>query len=381
MTKYDDVISLAKEIQKKYSLCDQCLGRLFVKRLYLKSHHLLGQKLHMRNGRCYICRDLFDNLSFYLEMITQSCMQVSFSTFTIGIIIKPSFVDRDDQIRSKYNLQGADSIKTDISTTIAKLFARQTKKRIELLDPDITITIDLKTSSCHVRSKYISLAGEYTKTERSIPQHQSPCSNCSRKGCRICNYHGIDEFNSIEGFVSKLVFERLGGTIAKFTWIGGEDKTSLVLARRPFYIKLYNPLKRNLESTDIISDSICVYNLHTIQNIPKQPIKFRSTCTILVHTDKLIDSTILQRLHILKRQQIIVYSGSGKRSTKTIYSIHYKRRAEQKILIALDADGGLPIKRFVTGDDVSPSISSVLGISCDVIHFDIDDIKIINEKS
>ena len=55
-------------------------------------------------------------------------------------------------------------------------------------------------------------------------------NNCSGKGCRICNFHGISEFDSVEGLYSpQFLFEKFGGSTAKFTWIGGEDKSSLVL--------------------------------------------------------------------------------------------------------------------------------------------------------
>ena len=36
--------------------------------------------------------------------------------------------------------------------------------------------------------------------------------NCSGKGCRICNFHGISEFDSVEGIISKLFFKKFGGT-------------------------------------------------------------------------------------------------------------------------------------------------------------------------
>ena len=39
----------------------------------------------------------------------------SFSSFSVGAMIKPSIIDRDDYIRSKYKLKGIDSVKTDIS--------------------------------------------------------------------------------------------------------------------------------------------------------------------------------------------------------------------------------------------------------------------------
>ncbi len=381
MTIPNDIVSLAKDIQDRYPLCDQCLGRLFAKKLHRKSNRLLGQRLRTRHERCYICRDTFDNLNYYLDMMIRSLQSISFSTFSIGTIIKPSFADRDDQVRSKYHLQGIDSLKSDITATLAKFFARRTRKCLDLLDPDITITINLKTTSCDVRSKYVVLGGEYLKLERNIPQRQSPCPNCSRKGCRTCNNHGINKFDSVEGFISRLVFERLGGTVAKFIWVGGEDRTSLVLARRPFYIKLCNPQRRTLESIDMITDSIHVYNLRTIPSLPKQPIQFRSTCRALVCTNDIIDSTVLQRLTTLTKQQIIVYSRSGKRKTKTIHSLRYRRRSDREFLLTIDIDGGLSIKRLITGDDVSPSVSSILGMSCHVKHIDIIGTNIIDNNN
>jgi tRNA pseudouridine synthase 10 len=42
----------------------------------------------------------------------------------------------------------------------------------------------------------------------------------------------------------------------------------------------------------------------------------------------------------------------------------------------IQADGGLPIKRFVNGDNVSPSISQIIGISCKSQEFDFLDILI-----
>ena len=66
------------------------------------------------------------------------------------------------------------------------------------------------------------------------------------KDADICNFHGIYEFNSVEGMISQYIFEKMGGTVAKFTWIGGEDKSSLVLGNgRPFFVKLQNPHKEN----------------------------------------------------------------------------------------------------------------------------------------
>ena len=55
-----------------------------------------------------------------------------FKTYGIGVMIKPSIVDRDDFLRSKYKLKGIDSVKADIIKELIKLFSKKTNKIIDL---------------------------------------------------------------------------------------------------------------------------------------------------------------------------------------------------------------------------------------------------------
>ena len=131
MSNYQKISPIANQILKKHDLCDNCLGRLFSKKLHLSSNKLLGKKLKNSKSsqKCYICKNLFDNLEHFLKLMLDESKNYSFSSFSIGAIIKPSIVDRDDQIRSKYKLRGIDSIKTDITKELSKLFSRKTKKK------------------------------------------------------------------------------------------------------------------------------------------------------------------------------------------------------------------------------------------------------------
>ena len=74
MSNYSQIIPIANKIVKKYDLCDQCLGRLFSKKLHLSSNKLLGKKL--KNGcdsknKCYICKNLFCTLDHFLKFDLQ----------------------------------------------------------------------------------------------------------------------------------------------------------------------------------------------------------------------------------------------------------------------------------------------------------------------
>jgi len=380
MSNYQKIIPITNPILKKYPLCDNCLGRLFSKQLHLSSNKLLGKKLKKNlnsTQKCYICRNLFDNLNHFLKMMIDVSSNYSFSTFSVGAMIKPSIIDRDDFIRSKYRLKGIDGIKTDVSRELRKSFSRKTKKNIDFLDSDVTFTINLKDESCQLRSKSISFSGRYVKTLRGISQKQKSCSNCSGKGCRTCNFHGISEFDSVEGIISKFIFEKFGGTTAKFTWIGGEDKSSLVLGTgRPFFVKIQNPLKRKLKSTSIKSKFLNIINLKIVRESPKKPLKFNSSIELKVSTEDKIDSKNLKKLKELQKHPVVVYEKSGKRSEKKILSVKYKKNSSNTFTLFIKAEGGLPIKRFVNSDDVSPGISQILNISCMCQEFDFLDIEV-----
>ena len=384
MSSYEEITRIADKILQDYSLCDHCLGRLFSKTLRLSSNKRLGKKLNRLidddNGKCHICKNFFSNINNFLNLMTQSSSEYSFSTFSIGIIIKHSIVDRDDYVRSRYKLKRIDSIKTDIAKELGKLFSRKTGKIIEHLDPDLTFTLHLKDRECFVRSKSLVLSGRYTKFLRGMPQKQQPCKNCSGKGCRRCSYHGISQFHSVEGMISKFLFTEIGGTTAKFTWIGGEDKLSLVLGTgRPFFVKIQNPQKRKISKSTINLDSIKVNKLKIIEKSPTRPLSFYSSLKIKIKTSN-VDSKSLRNLKALKLQPIIVYEKSGKRSPKNIISVKYSKKSNNEFLVFLEAEGGFPVKRFVVGNDVSPNVSTLLNTVCRCENFDVLGVKIYNNK-
>ena len=380
MTTYQKIVPIANQILKKYDLCDHCLGRLFSKQLYLSSNKLLGKKLKKNSKstqRCYICKNLFDNLNYFLKMMLDSVSSYSYSSFSVGATIKPSIIDRDDVIRSKFKLKGIDGIKTDITKELVKLFSKKTKKTFDYLDPEIVFTVNLKDESCNVRSKSLTLSGRYVKPVRDFLQKQKSCSNCLGKGCRICDFHGITEYDSVEGEISQFLFKKLGGTTAKFTWIGGEDKSSLILGTgRPFFVKIQNPHKRNLKKSSAKLDHIQISNIKIVSDFPKKPLKFNSLVEAKIYTSSKIDSKLLQKLKNLTKKPITVYEKSGKRSEKKILSIKYKKHDDTFFTIFFRFEGGLPVKRFVTGDDVSPGISQTLGVSCKCAEFDFHDVEI-----
>jgi tRNA pseudouridine synthase 10 len=382
--RYANTLSLSQKLLDEYDLCDHCLGRLFAKKLGLTSNKKLGQKIHKhfkkQSKKCHICKNIFESLHIYLAKMLEASSDYEFKTFLVGAILRPSVLDRDDHIRSQFKLRGMDSIKTNITKEIAKQFSKKTKKRSHQLEPDLTITVDFKTESCSVRSKPVFVSGRYTKEIRDMPQKQKPCSNCLGKGCLTCNQHGISEFDSVEGIISKHLFEKFGALQSKITWIGGEDISSLVLGPgRPFFAKLTNPKQRNPKLPKRVkTDGVTLIALKRISRAPSGPVPFVSRVKLLVSTENPVRDEDLTKLEDLQKSTIAIYDGAGKRAEKSIHKIHYKLNSENSFFLFIKVDGGMPLKRFVTGDDVFPNVSDLISNKSKCETFDFEEVRMTN---
>ena len=378
--EYDKIILQSKSILNECDLCDNCLGRFFIRLTHLTSARILGNQIrHSINSRiitkCYICKNIFSNIDLYVKMMQDTSFGYEFSTFTVGAILKQSTIERDDKLRSKFHLRGVDGIKTAITKELGKKFVRKAKKRIEHLSPDITFTINFRTEQCNVKTKFIFLYGRYLKDKRGLSQKEESCKDCKGRGCIFCNNHGIVSFDGVEGKVAKFLYEKFKTEQVKFTWIGGEDKTSLVMGDgRPFFAKLFSPKKRNIRLAKKSKlNEIMIHDLRKIDYIPNGSIHFKSKTKILISTKNNIPSNKLKKLKHLANIPIEI-TDSNRQYKKTIYNLKYKKYSLQSFAVEIEADGGIPIKRFVDGSDIIPNISSIMGIQCSCKKFDINQI-------
>ena len=123
-------------------------------------------------------------------------------------------------------------------------------------------------------------------------------------------------------------------------------------------------------------EQISIFNLKIIEQIPKEPIQFKSKIGIQIVTDDKVNSSILKNLKLIKNSSIIVHEKPGRESKKTVYNLSYKKLSSNSFRLDLTVDGGLPIKRFVEGNSVSPNVSQILDLQCKCKEFDFYDIEI-----
>lgn len=381
----DAVVEETRKILREYRLCDYCLGRMFASRLGVVSHKVLGMKIRkiIKQGNpksCYLCKNLMADLGEFLNKMMEISKDYEFSTFLIGAILQPSILDRDDIIRSKFKLRGIAGIKSDITREMGKQFGKKTRTKVDYQNPEIVFTIDLKKDLFDIKPKALMLQGRYTKELRGIPQKQDSCKRCVGKGCFVCDFHGISEFNSVEGKIAKFLFEKFGAQQAKMTWIGGEDESSLVLGNgRPFFVKLINPHKRKVHLPKKISlDGISILNLRSASKVPSDQIKFRTVVLLEIATEKDLVPGKLDVLKGLKDMPLSISENAAWKNQKRIYDVKIKKIDTKSFTIMVELDGGIPLKRFVTGNNIEPSISMLLENSCKCTSFDFYKIALSN---
>ena len=64
-----------------------------------------------------------------LENIYEKTQNIDFKTFNLGLILKPSLLERDDNLKSKFKIKGIENIKFSLSMELAKKISRRTKSK------------------------------------------------------------------------------------------------------------------------------------------------------------------------------------------------------------------------------------------------------------
>mgnify|MGYP001216373263 CR=1 FL=1 len=366
MNKQKSIQENFKKITMKYTLCKFCSSRL-------------TKKNKKQYDQCFICKNIFEKIDDIVLRISENLSSYEFSNFETGVIIKPSIIDRDDHIKSQFEIRGISSVKSNINHELSKRLAQRTNRSINYLDPDISIKVNFKDNSYEIKPKSIYLYGRYIKKSRKIRQKQHNCTNCFGKGCYTCNFYGLVNFDSVGGQISKFLIKKFDCKQVKINWIGGEEKTSLVLGNgRPFFAKIVNPKKRKkIIRSKTKLQGIELLELRKIDTLPKDQIFFKSKIDVIMKTDTPIKSRELKNLEH-SAMPLILHIDGKKSATKKIYKINFKKLSTKSFKINFYADGGIPIKSLIQGSTVIPNITDLLKTKCECIQFDFKKIDVMS---
>ena len=350
---------------RQYRLCKHCIER------------------HISTGKssrpCYICRGLMDNLGAIANSLLAAVKGFEFDTFLIGAALSTQLYEREDTMRARLKIRGRESIKHYLTRELGMRLTRLTRKQVEYGKPDITITLTVdKENNVNVAviSRPLTFAGVYIKKSRGLPQKQDKCTSCGGKGCESCNYSGLSGYDSVEGIIANDLVKITGGQTPKFTWMGSEDQSSLVLGSgRPFYVRVFNPKKRKLKNKTIKGNGIKAM-LNVINDIPVIQPRFTVKTKIHIRCENALTKKILKKLNTLSGSKVR-FENNSKRGIKSIHSVRVRQLDSNQFTLTIVADGGLMIKQLVGGEKyMKPNISEVLGTKCKCLIFDILDVKL-----
>ena len=374
---------IASKILQHYTLCEYCAGRILSKSVNKPSSKFLGKKLINKFGKpsdkkCYICKNIFDSLDFMLIDIIEKSSIFYFKTFHLGINLKPSFLERDDHIKSKFKIKGIENLKFSIAKELAKKISKKINVNRIIDDSDLFIEANFKEESCKLRAKPLFVYGRYNKKIRNLTQKQEFCHSCNGIGCHNCEFKGMENIQSIEVIISNFLITKFDCKQVKINWIGGEDQSSLVLGNgRPFFAKLLNPKKRNKmlpKTFDLKVISLSELKKLTVQ--PKGSVPFKSEVSITVETEKPISLTQLKKLKVLENSIIKDLLTDKKNPQKCIYKIGYKKIGKTRFILDLFVDGGISIKSFIQNSDLTPNVSDLIKNRCNCVKFDFKNILV-----
>lgn len=345
------------------SLCNSCRKRQGLDE---------GNYLRTANP-CFICNDLMNKLGTINDALVHKVNEeYDFNTFQIGISLPSAYLEREDDLRSRFRVKGKCNVKSHILKTLQEMLKNSLNKELDSFSPDLRINL-----SFNIRNEFfldivptpVVFACKYVKKKRGMTQRKV------NNGLRRDQLSNRDlQYGSLEELISEYLRHITSGIKVKFSWIGSEDKESLVLGSgRPFFAEVIKPKHRTVANHTVEwnEKGVELSVLGTSESLPRSPIGFVTKTRILVGTERIVDTNDLMRLESLTGSTIR-FKNKDKILSKIVHGARVSKSSGKSFEMEVTADGGLHIKQFVGGKEYCyPNISLLLGTRCECLKFDI----------
>jgi len=331
---------------------------------------------------CFVCAGMMDNVGRMAGLAARRAGRYEFSTFSVGVSVPEGVQEREDELRSEMKLKGNETIKIQAARLVASQVAQDLRKRVDRQRPDLNLLVDFGAWEVFATSRPVFFYGRYTKPA-GISQRRSLCDQCRGGGCKKCRNTGYEQKPSVEAGLRTKLGEFSGSEKVTFTWLGSEDRKSRVYPPgRPFVAEVRNPRKRKFPrrfGARLRGGTVWVSSGKTLPAKPVRLPAFRFRTKIVATAASKVNPQGLADLKTRFRMAAVRFDRPHNRPTaKTVYKVSARARG-RTLLLDAELDGGLPVKRFVSGELVSPSVSEVLKTEVGCRSFDICGVREIGE--
>jgi len=346
-----------------YSLCETCAAR----------QGIGNQRFTLVKAKsCFVCGGLAARTANLGEEVLRRIRRYQFKTFSIGMILPSGVQDREDQLRSDLRIRGRVTVKSELTTAIAEFVRRRLHKKIDRAHPELTVLVNLEKDTIDLAAKSMFFYGRYTKP-RGVSQRRILCERCWGRGCGECE-SGYARGPSIEKVLGDRFAKLLQSHRIKFTWLGSEDPSSVVFPPgRPFVAEAKSPMRHHLPTELVLRTGMGATRVTGLRRLPGQPSSIPSF-TFKTRAYLETEVAFKPKVRELKEIQnsIVRYrNNKGRIVDKRVHRLRVLKARGRKLMVEITLDGGLPVKRFVNGDSVSPSLSEVLRTPMSCQRFDI----------
>ncbi len=331
------------------------------------------------SGRdCFLCGGALDNAESMATVAVKAAKRYQFTSFSVGVSMPPGVQEREDEVRADLKLKGKEGVKSQAARLIAEKVASRLRKKVDKMKPDLMLLVDFGEATATASTRPLYFHGRYTKPP-GISQRRTFCNQCSGVGCDACKGTGFEPTPSVEGHLRRKFTLFTGSDRMTFTWLGSEDAQSRVFPPgRPFIAEIKSPVKRGIPRKFTARGRGGQVSVSSGRVLASKPVKvpgFRFRTRIVGATESPVPQEAVAELGRRFRNASVTFDRPNDRPTnKTVYRVSAKSRG-RRILIDAELDGGLPVKRFVSGDLVSPSVSEVLKTEVRCRSFDICGVK------
>ena len=372
-----------KIITYNFILCKFCFERNFkiLDKRILKYNTII-RIIRSKTKECTICKNLFERTIYPISKEIKNSNFIKsgqIKRIDIGTNLPFQIYEREDNIRSLFKIKGIPNIKNHYNTLIRKEITKDDSYSIDHFNPDLKIEIFIDNNlnfNLKYKTRDIILLGRYNKYQKGLIQ-RIKSRECKNEQTDFKNFGPqLQEIYSIEDIVLNFLNSQFLADSIKITWLGSEDKDSLVLGNgRPFIIRIVNPLNNTFEKEyeiqnklffsfkEISYDEINLYN--------KYKIKLRVYVRVI--EENLEPGDLEKSIPNLIGETI--FKTKGKIVKRIIYSSNFKVIDNKNFELDLVLDNGIPIKQLIGGQEsINPCVSNLINKKCECVFFDICDI-------
>jgi len=396
-------IDTAKAIAET-GLCDHCLGRMFGKLGTGMTNDLRGRMIRnalMEQGVdapaedfCPLCENVFDMLGRFAEAAAERINEVDSDNFLIGTRIEPEITEREKEIKEKYALENAETIKAELNREIGKLALPMIHRPVEFKNPQVVALVDTRFADVTLDISPVFIAGRYNKYSREIPQTIWPCRVCHGKGCDHCHGAGKMYPTSVQEIIGDIALEMADGQEHFFHGMGREDIDACMLGEgRPFVLEISQPKHRYIDLDELErranqTDMAAFNSLKFVQREAVERYKAAASDKVYhvhvkaegkVNKEELVKVALsFKDVNIDQRTpRRVEHRRADLVRKRKIHWCQAEWKSDDSFDLELETDSGTYVKEFVSGDEGRsvPSFSEKLGIQCKVETLDVLAIK------